>query len=249
MNYRILGNSGLKVPTLCFGCATFGGGNISTFGLTLGSIQANFNLNSSDTRQLDQVQLRLGDGEASTLRTGMRYPIQTSSYSNYSGSASSIAGLSTAGNSSSLASLLASYSGSASVPQVEYQDLGLTLKTTPKVLRDGLVALSIEMKIDALSGSALNGNPILNNRAYSGVVTLKEGETVIVASELSKQESLAVSGAPGLGEIPGLNNISSKDKQLSYSSLLIVMTPHLIRGTQAAGHTPMMRIEPAQPAR
>jgi aryl-alcohol dehydrogenase-like predicted oxidoreductase len=27
MNYRILGNSGLKVPTLCFGCATFGGGN------------------------------------------------------------------------------------------------------------------------------------------------------------------------------------------------------------------------------
>jgi aryl-alcohol dehydrogenase-like predicted oxidoreductase len=27
MNYRLLGNSGLKVPTLCFGCATFGGGN------------------------------------------------------------------------------------------------------------------------------------------------------------------------------------------------------------------------------
>jgi aryl-alcohol dehydrogenase-like predicted oxidoreductase len=27
MEYRILGNSGLKVPALCFGCATFGGGS------------------------------------------------------------------------------------------------------------------------------------------------------------------------------------------------------------------------------
>ena len=27
MEYRLLGNAGLKVPSLCFGCATFGGGN------------------------------------------------------------------------------------------------------------------------------------------------------------------------------------------------------------------------------
>ena len=27
MDYRLLGNSGLKVPSLCFGTATFGGGN------------------------------------------------------------------------------------------------------------------------------------------------------------------------------------------------------------------------------
>src|ERR1700684_1368350 len=27
MDYRLLGNSGLKVPSLCFGTATFGGGD------------------------------------------------------------------------------------------------------------------------------------------------------------------------------------------------------------------------------
>ena len=57
------------------------------------------------------------------------------------------------------------------VPQVEYQDLGLTLKTTPKVMRNDDVALTIDMKIDALSGTSINGNPILNNprlfRAWS----------------------------------------------------------------------------------
>jgi Flp pilus assembly secretin CpaC len=99
------------------------------------------------------------------------------------------------------------------------------------------------MKIDALSGGSLNGNPILNNRAYSGVVTLREGEAAAVVSQLDKSESRAVSGTPGIGEIPGLNNLSNNDKQKDYSTLLIVITPRVVRGTQAAGHSPMMRVD------
>ena len=129
------------------------------------------------------------------------------------------------------------------IPQVEYQELGLTLKATPKVMRNNEVALTIDMKIDALAGSSINGNPVLNNRAYSGVVTLKQGESVEVVSELDKSESRAVSGTPGISEIPGLNDLTGNDTQKNYATLLIVMTPHVIRGTQAAGHSPMMRVE------
>jgi type II secretory pathway component GspD/PulD (secretin) len=116
-------------------------------------------------------------------------------------------------------------------------------------MRNDDVALTIEMKIDALAGSSINGNPILNNRAYSGVVTLRQGEGVVVVSDLDKQQSRAVSGVPGLSEIPGLNDMTGKDTQKNYSTLLIVITPHVIRGTQAAGHTPIMRVERGQPAR
>jgi hypothetical protein len=225
------------------GIALFGGG-ITQSALSPGTATANFSLNSSDSRELDQIQLRLGDGESATLRTGTRYPIQTSSFSSLSASVSSIAGLSAAGSSSSLSSLLGSYGSSVpNVPQVEYQDLGLTLKATPKVLRNSDVALTVDLKIDALSGSSINGNPILNNRAYSGVVTVGAGEAVVVASELDKSESRAVSGTPGISEIPGLNNLTDKDGQKNYATLLIVMTPHVIRGTQAAGHSPILRIE------
>jgi type II secretory pathway component GspD/PulD (secretin) len=126
---------------------------------------------------------------------------------------------------------------------VEYQDLGLTLKATPKVLRNDDVALTIDMKIDALAGTLINGNPVLNNRSWSGVVTLKQGETVEVISELDKSESRAVSGTPGISEIPGLKDLTGNDTQKNSSTLLIVITPHVIRGTQAAGHSPMMRIE------
>jgi type II secretory pathway component GspD/PulD (secretin) len=224
------------------GIATFGGGKTLT-GVSPGSVSANLSLNSSDSRELDQIQLRLGDGEAGTLRTGSRYPIQTSSYSSLAGSASKIAGLTGAGSSSSLSSLLASYSSVANVPQVEYQDLGLTLKATPKVMRNNRVALTLDLKINALTGGSINGNPILNNRVYSGVVTLGEGEAVAVVSDLDKSESRAVSGTPGISEIPGLNDLTGKDNQKDYATLLIVITPHVVRGTQAAGHSPMMRIE------
>jgi len=230
------------------GFALFGGG-LTESALSPGKVTANLNLGSSDSRELDQIQLRLGDGEKATLRTGSRYPIQTSSFSSMAASVAKIPGLTSAGASGSLSSLLASYSDVTNVPQVEYQDLGLTLTATPKVMRNGDVALTLDMKIDALSGGSLNGNPILNNRAYSGVVTLKEGESAAVVSQLDKSESRAVSGTPGISEIPGLNNLTGKDNQKDYSTLLIVITPRLVRGTQAAGHSPMMRVEKSATAR
>ena len=241
---------------LTSGIALFGGG-ITQSALSPGTLTANINLNSSDSRELEHMLLRLSDGttsgsdaSAGTIKSGTRYPIQTSSFSGLSGSLPNIPGLTGAGSSSSLGSLLGSLGGSVpNVPQIEYQDLGLTLKATPRVLRNNDVALNIDMKIDALEGTSINGNPILTNRAYSGIITLRQGEGVVVMSELDKQESRAISGVPGLSEIPGLNDITDKDIQRSKSTLLVVLTPHVIRGTQAAGHSPMLRIEATTTAR
>lgn len=225
------------------GIALFGGG-LTASGLSPTPATFNLNLNSSDSRALDDIQLRLGDGEAGTLKEGERYPIQTSSYSSLSSSLPNIPGLTGAGSSSSLSALASSLGGTVpNIPMVQYQDLGLSLKATPKVMRGNDVALTIDMSLNALSGSSIDGNPILNNQAYSGVVTLKEGEATVIAAELSRSQSMAISGTPGISEIPGLNNATSKNGQLNYATLLIVITPHVVRGTQAAGHTPMMLVD------
>jgi Flp pilus assembly secretin CpaC len=42
-----------------------------------------------------------------------------------------------------------------------------------------------------------------------------------------------------------LNNISNNTNQKNYSTLLIIMTPHIVRATQEAGHTPPMLVETA----
>jgi general secretion pathway protein D len=224
------------------GFAVFGGGLTQT-AISMAPLTLNLNLNTSESRELDDTQLRLQDGEQGTLKEGERYPIQTSSYSSLSPTLPNIPGLTGVGSSSALSSLLSSASSVPNIPMVQYQDLGLTLTATPSVMRDGDVALSVEMKLDALSGASIDGNPVLDSRAYKGVVTLKEGEAVVVATEMDKSESQSVSGTPGLSEIPGMNDATSKEVQKNYATLVIVMTPHVVRGPQAAGHTAMMRVE------
>jgi type II secretory pathway component GspD/PulD (secretin) len=229
------------------GFALFGGG-LTLSGLTWGPTTVHLNLNSSDSRELDQLQMRLGDGEEGTLKAGSRYPIMTSSFTNLGVNGTNIPGITSPGSSSGLAGLLASVGAtSTAIPQIQYQDLGLTLKATPRVIRSGDVALTIDLKITALGAGSLNGVPVLNNRSYSGVVTLKEGSGVVVVSQVDKEESHAISGTPGVSEIPGMNNlVSSKDVQQNYATLLIVITPHVVRGTQAPGHSAMMRVDRGQ---
>ena len=233
-----------QIPSSIFsnGIALFGGG-LTLSGVVIGPTTLSLNLNSSATRILDQMQVRLSDGQEGTLRDGLRYPITTSTFSGVFTNGINIPGLTSAGTSASLNSLLASYAGAGTtVPQIQYQDLGMTLKATPSVMRNGDVALSLDLKISALAGPAINGIPVLSNRNFSGVVTLREGAGVVLVSELDKQESQALSGTPGLSEIPGLNNLSNKDLQLNYATLVIIVTPHVVSGPQMAGHSPMLRI-------
>ncbi len=239
----LIASGQVSSPLLSSGFALFGGG-LTESALAPGATTFNLSLNTSDSRELDQIELRMEDGQDETIKEGEKYPIQTSSYSGLSPNIGNIAGLTGAGSSSSLSSLLSSLSSSVpNIPMVQYEDLGLNLKVNPKVMRNGDVALAIDLKLDALQGTMIDGNPVLDNRAYSGVVTLRAGEAAVVATEMDKSQSLAISGTPGISEIPGLNDITSKDLQRNYATLVIVMTPHVIRGTQAAGHTAMMRVD------
>jgi len=225
------------------GIALFGGG-LTLSGLSPGPASVNLNLNSSESRELDQLQIHLGDGEEGTIKSGSRYPIETSQYSDLGTSGINIPGLNTAGASGSLSSLLSQLgSTTQTIPQVQYQDLGLTFKATPRVIRSGEVALTMDLKLTALGGSSINGLPVLNNRSYSGVATVKEGSAVVLVSQVDKEESRALSGLPGLTEIPGLNAVTDTNVQRNYASLLIIISPQVIRGTQPGGRGPMFRIE------
>ncbi len=225
------------------GIALFGGG-LTLSGLSPNPASIQLSLNSSASRELDQVQLRLGDGQEGTLLDGLRYPIMMSSFSGLPLSNTNIPGLTAAGNSGGLSSLISSLStAQQSIPQISYQDLGLTLKATPRVMRNGDVALSMDLKITALAGPTLNGLPVLNSRNYTGVVSLPEGAGVVVLSELNQQEVAALSGVPGLSEIPGMSNLLGNQRQVNDASLLIIITPHVVRGYESSGHTRMLRVD------
>jgi hypothetical protein len=211
--------------------ATFGNG-LTLTGLTSNGIKGNLSLNSTDTRSLDQVQLRLDDNAEGTIRSGTRYPITTSSYSSISASSVSIPGITSAGLSSVLSGLgisASSLSSAQPIPQVQYQDLGLTLKVTPRIERNDDVVLKLDLKIQALQGTSLNGLPVLTNRSYTADIHLRGGASALVVGDLTRQESNAVSGTPGLTELPGFSALSSTTKEFDVSNLAILVTPHILR--------------------
>ncbi len=231
--------------------ALFGGG-LSLTGLTIGDgVTGNLSLNSSEVRALDQMTLRALDQETATIRTGSRYPIITSSYSSLSGNNLNLPGVSNAGRSSALQGLginPSSWTAGATqtIPQVQSAALGLTLKVTPRIQQTHDVALNLDMKIESLAGSVINDIPVLANRQYTGLLTLKQGESALIVSSLSRQQSAAVSGVPGVSELPGLQSTTEKQSSYDVSNLAILITPHLVRPSHALpqGHLVMIPQHP-----
>jgi general secretion pathway protein D len=211
--------------------ATFGNG-LTLTGLAPGGVNGNLSFNAASTRVLQQVQMRLEDNAEATLRNGTRYPITTSSYSSIAASSVSIPGITSAGLSSVLSGLgvnASSLSTSTPIPQVQYQDLGLTLKVTPRIDRNDDVVLKLDLKIQALQGSSLNGLPVLTNQSYTADIRLRNGASALVVGDLSRSESLAISGTPGLTELPGFSSLGSTTKEYDVSNMAILMTPHILR--------------------
>ncbi len=222
--------------------ATFGGGKTLT-GLTSNGITGNLSLNAADTRSLDQIQIRLDDNAEGTLRSGTRYPITTSSYSSIASTSVNIPGLTTAGLSGILGGLginVSNLSGGTPIPQVQYEDLGLTFKVTPRVERNDDVTLKLDLKIQALQGASLNGLPVLTNRSYTADIHLLNGASALVVGNLSRQEANAVSGTPGLSELPGFSALSSTSKEYDVSNLAILVTPHILRRRHSGNMGPVI---------
>ena len=222
--------SGLVQSTLLSSTVGFFGGGISQTGVTTNQNPTfNLALNSSDTRALDDIQVRVGDRQTATFRLGERYPITTSTYSSgITGNTSALAGVSI--NGVSVSSLLNSSLSSATIPQIQYQDLGLTLKATPSVQRSGAISMHLDLKIEALSGGSLSNIPILNSQQFASDVTVNDGDTALLVSTLTRSQAAAISGAPGLGELPGFQSLTADTVSNTDSSeLILLVTPHVTR--------------------
>jgi general secretion pathway protein D len=74
--------SGLVQSSLLSSTLGIFGGGLTQAGVTANVFPTlNLALNSSDSRALDDIQVRVGDGQTADFRIGSRYPITTSTYS------------------------------------------------------------------------------------------------------------------------------------------------------------------------
>lgn len=195
--------------------ATFGGG-LTFSGVSLDQFAAMLSVNESWVRSLENMQMRAGQGTDATFHLGEKYPILNASYAPIF-------------NSSAISAVLGNQSYVPPFPSVSYEDLGLNLKAKPTVHGDGSVALQLELEVRSLTGQSNNGVPVISNREYKGSINLKDGEPAVVAGEVSETDTRSMSGIPGLGFLPILNQAMVNNTKMTESDeLMIIITPHVL---------------------
>jgi Flp pilus assembly secretin CpaC len=221
--------SGLATSSLLTNTLAFVGGGLTTTGV-YASLNSTLNLalSSSDTRALDEIQLRVGDRQSATFRAGSKYPITQSTYSTTVPAATTSALAGATVNGVSVASLL-NAATTSTVPQVQYEDLGVTLTAKPTVQKSGLISLHLELKIESLAGGSVDNIPVLNNNAFTSDITVADGQNAFLVSNLTKNQAAAVSGIPGLSDLPGFQSSPEVERTTDVAQLLMVLTPHLVR--------------------
>jgi len=186
--------------------------NANNVAVTVGPATVNALLNDTDTRILQNPSIRATDGQRATMKIGQKIPIATGSYN---------AGVST---------------GVASIgvqTQFTYLDVGVNIDITPTVHFDRQVTLKLHIEVLSQAGQVtISGvtEPIIGQRSTEQVIQLMDGEPSLLAGIITRQDSLNISGTPGVGELPLLKYFfTSRNKDVLKDEIVFVLIPHIVR--------------------
>ena len=129
--------------------------------------------------------------------------------------------------------------GSTNILQdVAYRKTGISLQISPIVQANGLVDLEISQELSEAQTSAatsIAGSPTILSRNISTSLTLKDGGSLVMGGLIANNRSVAQTGVPVLGRIPGLGRLFRSDTvQEDRTELLVMVIPYVV-ATHAEG--------------
>jgi len=200
-----------KIPPTTSGAftqfLTFGGGK-TLFGLGVSSAAAFAMFSRSSIETLVDAEIVTVDGQSGSMTIGDHYPIAANQYIGQTSSS------------------LPVYTPP---PQINYVDLGLSLKITPTVHDGGEMTLDIDAQYNVLGTGGANGIPDVGQRKYQGKVRLGKDEWAIIAGLTQESRSLVSNGIAWLAYLPLIGHLFRQDtKTEDDSQFLIVLKPHIV---------------------
>jgi Flp pilus assembly secretin CpaC len=115
-------------------------------------------------------------------------------------------------------------------PASEYVDLGVKIKATPTLHPNNEVTLLLEFEIRSLSGSSVNGIPIISNRTLAQTVRVKQDEPTLIGGLTDVEQTHSIIGLPGFANIPAAGYaFGGRKNSFQDTELLILVTPRKLR--------------------
>jgi len=190
--------------------------NATDFTVTIPSATASALFSDSDTRVVQNPQVRSIDGQKASLKIGQRVPIASGSFSSGIGGVG--AGISPLVNT-----------------QFQYLDVGVNIDITPKIHPEGDVSLKVVMNISSVAGQSNIGGitqPIISQNLVDNEIRLKDGEVSLLGGMFEDSNTRSLTGIPGLAQIPFLKYLFSQTQtDHSQNEIVFVLIPHVVRET------------------
>ncbi len=189
--------------------------NSTNYAVSLGALQAEAIFNDSNTKILENPQIRAVDGQKATLKVGDRIPIATGSFGTPLGIGTGVGALGVN-------------------TQFQYLDVGVNIDILPHIHPDGEISLKVTLDISNQTGTASIGGinqPIISRRSVEHEIRLKDGEINMLGGILEDQITLNTNGIPFLSKVPLIKYLfSQEDKERHTNEVVFLLVPHIVRG-------------------
>jgi general secretion pathway protein D len=121
------------------------------------------------------------------------------------------------------------------VQTFDYKDVGIDLKLTPHVNKNGYITMEIKQQIKKIvEATATLVNPSVYNRQITSRVTVKDERTIVLGGLIRDDVTMVETKVPLLGDIPLLGAFfKTKAKETIRTNLMVFITPHLITDDQS----------------
>lgn len=122
-----------------------------------------------------------------------------------------------------------------------FVDVGIKLDVEPRIGLNDDVTMKITLEVSNITGFETGPSsggigttapkaPILGTRSAETILTLKDGETQVLAGLIQNDDKRNVSGLAGLLNIPGLDRLtSSQDVKRTKTEVMLLITPRIMR--------------------
>jgi len=123
----------------------------------------------------------------------------------------------------------------AIAPQIQKQDIGITLRVTPHVTANRQVLMDVYAEQQVLQDVTVAG-PTVAKRNSTNQVLVADGETAVISGLTQTQIVRDRKGIPFLMNLPGIGKLfSQSSSQERKQDLLILVTPHIVDEGEVIG--------------